>query len=102
QRREIAPKNIMMIGPTGVGKTEMVRRLATMLEAPFIKVEATKYTEVGYVGRDVESIVHDLVEETVARLHDRRLREVEGKAEQRATDRIVDYVVAQAQAGSLR
>jgi len=102
QRREIVPKNIMMIGPTGVGKTEIVRRLATMLEAPFLKVEATKYTEVGYVGRDVESIVHDLVEETVARLHDRRLREVEGKAEQRARERLVDYIVAQAKTGSLK
>jgi len=102
KRRDITPKNILMIGPTGVGKTEMVRRVASMLEAPFIKVEATKYTEVGYVGRDVDSIIHDLVEETVARLHDRRLAEVQAKAEQRATDRIVDYVVAQAQAGSLR
>jgi ATP-dependent HslUV protease ATP-binding subunit HslU len=102
RRRDITPKNMLMIGPTGVGKTEMVRRVAQMLEAPFIKVEATKYTEVGYVGRDVESIIHDLVEETVARLHDRRLAEVQAKAEQRATDRLVDYVVAQAQAGSLK
>lgn len=99
QRRDILPKNIMMIGPTGVGKTEMVRRVASMLQAPFLKVEATKYTEVGYVGRDVESILHDLVEDTVARLHDRRLQEVHTKAEQRATDRLVDYIVAQAQAG---
>jgi len=102
RRRDIMPKNILMIGPTGVGKTDMVRRVASMLEAPFIKVEATKYTEVGYVGRDVESIIHDLVEDTVARLHDRRLQDVQAKAEQRATDRLVDYVVAQAQAGSLR
>jgi len=102
RRRDITPKNMLMIGPTGVGKTEMVRRVASMLEAPFIKVEATKYTEVGYVGRDVESIIHDLVEETVARLHDRRLAEVQTKAEQRATDRLVDYVVAQAEAGSLK
>jgi ATP-dependent HslUV protease ATP-binding subunit HslU len=101
QRRDILPKNIMMIGPTGVGKTEMVRRVASMLQAPFLKVEATKYTEVGYVGRDVESIAHDLVEDTVARLHDRRLQEVHTKAEQRATDRLVDYIVAQAQAGSI-
>jgi ATP-dependent HslUV protease ATP-binding subunit HslU len=102
RRRDITPKNMLMIGPTGVGKTEMVRRVAQMIEAPFIKVEATKYTEVGYVGRDVESIIHDLVEETVARLHDRRLADVQAKAEQRATDRLVEYVVAQAQAGSLK
>ncbi len=101
-RRSITPKNIMMIGPTGVGKTEMVRRVASMLEAPFLKVEATKFTEVGYVGRDVESIVHDLVEDTVARLHDRRLQEVQDRAEQRANERLVDYIVAQAQRGALR
>jgi ATP-dependent HslUV protease ATP-binding subunit HslU len=101
-RRSITPKNIMMIGPTGVGKTEMVRRVASMLEAPFLKVEATKFTEVGYVGRDVESIVHDLVEDTVARLHDRRLQEVQARAEQRANERLVDYIVAQAQRGALR
>jgi ATP-dependent HslUV protease ATP-binding subunit HslU len=92
----------MMIGPTGVGKTEMVRRVARLLEAPFLKVEATKFTEVGYVGRDVESIVHDLVEDTVARLHDRRLQEVQPKAERRANDRLVEYIVAQAATGSLR
>jgi ATP-dependent HslUV protease ATP-binding subunit HslU len=101
-RRSITPKNIMMIGPTGVGKTEMVRRVASMLEAPFLKVEATKFTEVGYVGRDVESIVHDLVEDTVARLHDRRLQDVQDRAEQRANERLVDYIVAQAQRGALR
>lgn len=101
-RRTITPKNIMMIGPTGVGKTELVRRVASMLEAPFLKVEATKFTEVGYVGRDVESIVHDLVEDTVARLHDRRLQEVQARAEQRANERLVDYIVAQAQRGVLR
>jgi ATP-dependent HslUV protease ATP-binding subunit HslU len=101
-RRNITPKNMMMIGPTGVGKTEMVRRVASMLEAPFLKVEATKFTEVGYVGRDVESIVHDLVEDTVARLHDRRLQEVQTRAEQRANERLVDYIVAQAQRGALR
>jgi ATP-dependent HslUV protease ATP-binding subunit HslU len=101
-RRGILPKNIMMIGPTGVGKTEMVRTVASMLESPFIKVEATKYTEVGYVGRDTESIIHDLVEETVARLHDRRLADVQAKAEQRATERIVGYIVAQAATGSLK
>ncbi len=102
QRRGIAPKNIMMIGPTGVGKTEMVRRVASMLEAPFLKVEATKYTEVGYVGRDVESIIQDLVEDTVGRLHDRRLRDVETRAQRRAHERLVEYIVAQAAGGSLK
>ncbi len=102
ERRNIAPKNIMMIGPTGVGKTEMVRRVASMLEAPFLKVEATKYTEVGYVGRDVESIIQDLVEDTVVRLHDRRLRDVQNKAERRATERLVEYIVAQSATGSLK
>jgi len=102
ERRNIAPKNIMMIGPTGVGKTEMVRRVASMLEAPFLKVEATKYTEVGYVGRDVESIIQDLVEDTVVRLHDRRLRDVQTKAERRATERLVEYIVAQSSSGSLK
>jgi ATP-dependent HslUV protease ATP-binding subunit HslU len=102
ERRNIAPKNIMMIGPTGVGKTEMVRRVASMLEAPFLKVEATKYTEVGYVGRDVESIIQDLVEDTVVRLHDRRLRDVQNKAERRATERLVEYIVAQSAGGSLK
>ena len=102
ERRNIGPKNIMMIGPTGVGKTEMVRRVASMLEAPFLKVEATKYTEVGYVGRDVESIIQDLVEDTVVRLHDRRLRDVQHKAERRATERLVEYIVTQAAGGSLK
>jgi ATP-dependent HslUV protease ATP-binding subunit HslU len=102
ERREIGPKNIMMIGPTGVGKTEMVRRVASMLEAPFLKVEATKYTEVGYVGRDVESIIQDLVEDAVVRLHDRRLRDVQTKAERRATERLVEYIVAQSAGGSLK
>jgi ATP-dependent HslUV protease ATP-binding subunit HslU len=102
ERRGIMPRNIVMIGPTGVGKTEMVRMVATMLEAPFIKVEATKYTEVGYVGRDTESIVHDLVEETVVRMHDHRLQDVQNKAEQRANERLVDYIVAQASSGALR
>lgn len=102
RRRGIEPRNIMMIGPTGVGKTEMVRRVASMLDAPFIKVEATKYTEVGYVGRDVESIIYDLVEETVVRLHDHRLADVQVRAERRANERLVDYIVAQAAAGSLR
>ena len=75
-QREIVPKNILMIGPTGVGKTELARRLAKIIDAPFIKVEATKFTEVGYVGRDVESIVHDLVEDAITLVQERRLQEV--------------------------
>src|SRR5688500_10142240 len=74
-RDEITPKNIMLIGPTGVGKTEIARRVARLIDAPFIKVEATKFTEVGYVGRDVESIVRDLAEAAFSMEHDRRLTE---------------------------
>lgn len=81
---EIAPKNILMIGPTGVGKTEIARRLARLVEAPFIKVEATKFTEVGYVGRDVESIIRDLVEEAIRIVKKRRLEEVREKAKAQA------------------
>src|ERR1700739_1744038 len=75
-REEITPKNILMIGPTGVGKTEIARRLATLVGAPFIKVEATKYTEVGYVGRDVESMVRDLVDAAIRSVTDERRAEV--------------------------
>src|ERR671937_42922 len=82
-RDEITPKNILMIGPTGVGKTEVARRLARLVGAPFLKIEATKFTEVGYVGRDVESIVRDLVENAVALVHEERLEEVRAKAEER-------------------
>ena len=73
-RQEIIPKNILMIGPTGVGKTETVRRLAAIVDAPFLKVEATKFTEVGYVGRDVESIIHDLVEVSVNKVYHEELK----------------------------
>lgn len=92
-RSEIVPKNILMIGSTGVGKTEIARRLAKLAEAPFIKIEATKFTEVGYVGRDVESIVRDLVEIAVAYQQTKAKKEVEEKAKLRAIERILDSVV---------
>ncbi|MDM7999326.1 MAG: ATP-dependent protease ATPase subunit HslU [Dehalococcoidia bacterium] len=94
-RSEVIPKNILMIGPTGVGKTEIARRLAAMINAPFIKVEATKFTEVGYVGRDVESIVHDLVEMCARKVYHEQLKQVESNAERLATDRIVSYLYQQ-------
>jgi ATP-dependent HslUV protease ATP-binding subunit HslU len=89
-REEVLPKNILMIGPTGVGKTEISRRLAKLAQAPFIKVEATKFTEVGYVGRDVEQIVRDLLEISLGQIRDRRRRDVETQAEAHAEDRIID------------
>src|SRR5579872_6505992 len=91
-RAEIIPKNILMIGPTGVGKTEIARRLAALSGAPFVKVEATKYTEVGYVGRDVESMVRDLVEHAVRMVTDERREEVKDLAEKMAVDRIIDLL----------
>ncbi|MCA9450922.1 MAG: AAA family ATPase, partial [Candidatus Omnitrophica bacterium] len=98
-RQEIQPKNILMIGPTGVGKTEIARRVARIVEAPFIKVEATKFTEVGYVGRDVESIVRDLVEISIDMLHVQRLDAVKDEATslaiQRLADMLVDKVLAE-------
>jgi ATP-dependent HslUV protease ATP-binding subunit HslU len=90
---EITPKNILMIGPTGVGKTEIARRLARLAQAPFLKVEATKFTEVGYVGRDVDQIVRDLVENAVAMVRDRRRAGVQAKAESAAEDRLLDALV---------
>ena len=92
-RHEVLPKNILMIGPTGVGKTEIARRLARLTSSPFLKVEATKFTEVGYVGRDVESIVRDLLEQTVGEVHDDRIAEVEDKAREVAEERIVDSLL---------
>ena len=92
-RAEITPKNILMIGPTGVGKTEIARRLAQLADAPFIKVEATKFTEVGYVGKDVDSIVRDLVDLSVKQQRERAMRSQRSRAEDAAEDRILDILV---------
>lgn len=91
-QEEISPKNIIMIGPTGVGKTEIARRLAKLVHAPFVKVEATKFTEVGYVGRDVESIVRDLVEAAIRMVNDSKIESVESQAEQLAEERLLDIM----------
>ena len=94
-REEVQPKNILMIGPTGVGKTEIARRVAKIVDAPFLKVEATKFTEVGYVGRDVESIIRDLVEVAISMLHGQRLEQVKDEAAKAAVQRLADLLVAQ-------
>jgi len=92
-REEVMPKNILMIGPTGVGKTEISRRLARLAGAPFLKVEATKFTEVGYVGRDVEQIIRDLVEVAISQTRERKRKDVQARAQQGAEDRVLDALV---------
>ncbi|MDH1631155.1 ATP-dependent protease ATPase subunit HslU [Pseudomonas mosselii] len=99
-RAEVTPKNILMIGPTGVGKTEIARRLAKLANAPFIKVEATKFTEVGYVGRDVESIIRDLADAALKMLREQEIVRVRHRAEDAAEDRILDALLPQARVSS--
>src|SRR5207244_4300103 len=90
---EIAPKNIIMIGPTGIGKTEIARRLAKLVHSPFLKVEATKYTEVGYVGRDVESMIRDLTDISVDLIKQEKMQEVQSDAERNAEERLLDLLL---------
>ena len=92
-RNEITPKNILMIGPTGVGKTEIARRLAKLAQAPFLKIEATKFTEVGYVGRDVESIIRDLVDTAIKMTREEEIKKVRPRAEESAEERILDILL---------
>ena len=101
-REEVVPKNILMIGPTGVGKTEIARRLAKLANAPFLKVEATKFTEVGYVGRDVESIVRDLVESAITMAREQARRTVQAKAELNAEERLLSALVGEGASGETR
>ena len=98
-RQEITPKNILMIGPTGVGKTEIARRLARLANAPFIKIEATKFTEVGYVGRDVETIIRDLVEIAIKSHRERAMKQMRARAEDAAEERVLDVLLPPARSG---
>ncbi|MDP6173628.1 MAG: AAA family ATPase, partial [Rhodospirillales bacterium] len=101
-REEVLPKNILMIGPTGVGKTEIARRLARLAQAPFLKVEATKFTEVGYVGRDVESIIRDLLEIAIHTSRERMRKQVVAKAEVAAEERVLDALVGEGASSETR
>jgi ATP-dependent HslUV protease ATP-binding subunit HslU len=101
-REEVLPKNILMIGPTGVGKTEISRRLAKLAGAPFLKVEATKFTEVGYVGRDVEQIIRDLIEISITLTRERKRKDVQARAEQSAEERVLDALVGPGSGPSTR
>ena len=101
-REEVLPKNILMIGPTGVGKTEIARRLAKLAGAPFIKVEATKFTEVGYVGRDVEQIVRDLVEVAIGQTRERKRKDVQARAQLAAEERVLDALVGASSSAATR
>src|SRR5207253_10031402 len=92
-RDEVMPKNIILVGPTGVGKTEIARRLARLAGAPFVKVEASKFTEVGYVGKDVDSMIRDLVEAGVALVRDERQKEVQPRADELAEERLLDLLL---------
>ncbi|WP_407714264.1 ATP-dependent protease ATPase subunit HslU [Comamonas testosteroni] len=100
-RQEITPKNILMIGPTGVGKTEIARRLAKLADAPFIKVEATKFTEVGYVGKDVDAIIRDLAEVAVKQTRESDMKKMRARAEDAAEERILDVLIPQARTGEV-
>src|SRR3954467_8633319 len=99
-RQDVAPKNIIMIGPTGVGKTEIARRLAGLTGAPFVKVEATKYTEVGYHGRDVESMIRDLLDSAIAMVRDEMTESVKEAAERAVEDRVLDHLLPKGDAAS--